>query len=98
MVSGGSAANLAGLTVARNTFFGELNLNKTGLFSQKPFRVYCSSETHNSTDKSVALLGIGTDNLKRIATNEDFTINLTASSRQNLNSPYKTTKPLLHLP
>lgn len=82
LVSRGSAANLAGLTVARNTFFRDLNLNKTGLFSQKTFRVYCSNETHNSTDKSVALLGIGTDNLMRIATNDDFTIDLTALETQ----------------
>ncbi|MDI9356293.1 MAG: aminotransferase class I/II-fold pyridoxal phosphate-dependent enzyme [Chitinophagaceae bacterium] len=82
LVSGGSAANLAGLTVARNTFFKALKINKTGLFSQKPFRVYCSNETHNCTDKSVALLGIGTDNLIKIASNEDFTINLTALETQ----------------
>jgi aromatic-L-amino-acid/L-tryptophan decarboxylase len=82
LVSGGSAANLAGLTVARNTFFRKLNLNKTGLFAKQPFKIYCSKETHNSIDKSVALLGIGTDNLMRIATNPDFTINITALENQ----------------
>jgi aromatic-L-amino-acid decarboxylase len=82
LVSGGSAANLAGLTVARNTFFRKLNLNKTGLFGKQPFKVYCSKETHNSIDKSVALLGIGTDNLMRIATNPDYTIDITALENQ----------------
>ena len=82
MVSGGSAANLAGLTVARNTFFSKLNLNKTGLFGKQPFKVYCSKETHNSIDKSVALLGIGTDNLMRIATNPDYTVDITALENQ----------------
>jgi aromatic-L-amino-acid decarboxylase len=82
LVSGGSAANLAGLTVARNTFFRKLNLNKTGLFGKQPFKVYCSKETHNSIDKSVALLGIGTDNLMRIATNPDYTIDINALENQ----------------
>jgi glutamate/tyrosine decarboxylase-like PLP-dependent enzyme len=76
MVSGGSAATLAGLTVARNIFFKKLDLNKNGLFGQKPFTVYCSKETHNCTDKSVALLGIGTNNLRRINTTADFKINI----------------------
>ena len=82
LVSGGSAANLAGLTVARNIFFRYLSVNKNGLFSQQPFRVYCSKETHNCVDKSVSLLGIGTDNLIRIPTNKDFTIDLTALENQ----------------
>lgn len=82
LVSGGSAANLAGLTVARNFFFRHLRVNKNGLFGQQPFRVYCSKETHNCVDKSVSLLGIGTDNLIKIPTNKDFTIDLTALENQ----------------
>jgi aromatic-L-amino-acid/L-tryptophan decarboxylase len=77
MVSGGSEANLAGLTVARNIFFQKLDIQKNGLFGQKPFTLYCSKETHNCTDKSISLLGIGTNNIRKIATNSDFTINLT---------------------
>ena len=82
MVSGGSAANLAGLTVARNIFFKQFDINKNGLFGQKPFTVYCSKETHNCTDKSLALLGIGTNNLRRIDTGSDFKINLEALEAQ----------------
>ena len=78
MVSGGSAATLAGLTVARNIFFRKHHLNKRGLFGLKPFIVYCSKETHNCTDKSVSLLGIGTDQLRRIKTRSDFTMDLVA--------------------
>lgn len=82
MVSGGSAATLAGLTVARNIFFRKLHINQRGLFGIKPFTVYCSTETHNCTDKSVSLLGIGTDQLRRIRVNDDFTINLNALESQ----------------
>lgn len=82
MVSGGSEATLAGLTVARNIFFQQLDINKNGLFGQKPFTVYCSKETHSSTDKSVAMLGIGTNQIRKIATNVDYTIDIQALEQQ----------------
>jgi aromatic-L-amino-acid/L-tryptophan decarboxylase len=78
MTSGGSEANLAGLTVARNVFFKQLDIKNKGLFGQKPFTVYCSTETHSCVDKSIVLLGMGLDNLRRIKTNADFKINLKA--------------------
>lgn len=78
MVSGGSEANLAGLTVARNVFFKKLDIKRNGLFGMKPFIVYCSKETHNCTDKSITLLGIGTNQLRRIDTNADLTIDTKA--------------------
>ena len=80
--SSGSSANLDGLTVARNIFFEKQNIRADGLFGFKPFRVYCSEETHSSIDKSIQLLGIGTNNLKKIKTNEDFTINISALKKQ----------------
>lgn len=76
MVSGGSAANLAGLTVARNVFYEHLGIRRKGLFGQAPFTVYASEEVHSCVDKSMDMLGLGTDHLRRIATNEDFTINI----------------------
>jgi aromatic-L-amino-acid/L-tryptophan decarboxylase len=82
MVSGGSEANLAGLTVARNVFFKKLDIKRTGLFGMKPFTVYCSKETHNCTDKSVTLLGIGTNQLRKIDTNADLTIDTKALETQ----------------
>lgn len=84
MVSGGSEANLAGLTVARNVFFQRLGLQENGLFGVKPFIVYCSTETHNCIDKSIALLGIGTKQIRRIPVNPDFTIQLEALESQIL--------------
>lgn len=78
LVSGGSAANLAGLTIARNVFFEQTGIRKQGLFGQKPMTVYASTEVHGCFDKSMELLGIGSDNLRKIKTNPDFTINLEA--------------------
>ncbi|WP_436515525.1 pyridoxal phosphate-dependent decarboxylase family protein [Ekhidna sp. To15] len=78
MVSGGSAANLAGLTVARNIFFEKYKVREKGLFAMKPFTVYASTEVHGCVDKSMEELGIGTDQLRKIEVNEDFTINTEA--------------------
>jgi len=82
LVSGGSAANLTGLTVARNIYFEQNNVREKGLFNQKPFIVYGSSETHGCVDKSVELLGIGSDNYQKIDCNDDYTINLKALTAQ----------------
>jgi glutamate/tyrosine decarboxylase-like PLP-dependent enzyme len=82
MVSGGSEANLAGLTVARNIFFKKFDIKRKGLFGVKPFTVYCSTETHNCVDKSLSLIGIGTDHLRRVKTQNDLTIDVEALENQ----------------
>lgn len=76
LVSGGSAANLTGLTVGRNIFFENNGIRKKGLFGQKPFVVYASDEVHSCVDKSIELLGIGTDHLRKIATDNNFRIRI----------------------
>jgi glutamate/tyrosine decarboxylase-like PLP-dependent enzyme len=78
LVGSGSSANLDGLTVARNIFFEKSDIRNRGLFAVKPFTVYCSTETHSCIDKSVQILGIGSDQLKKININDDFTIDLSA--------------------
>lgn len=78
LVSGGSAANLAGLTIARNLFFEKSEVRSKGLFGIKPFTVYASKEVHGCVDKSIEVLGIGTDQLRKIDLNDDFTIDLNA--------------------
>ncbi|UII29999.1 aminotransferase class I/II-fold pyridoxal phosphate-dependent enzyme [Fulvivirga ulvae] len=82
LVSGGSAANLTGLTVARNIMFEKDNIRKYGTFGLKPFTVYASDETHGCIDKSIELLGIGTDNFKKIKSLSDFTIDLQSLENQ----------------
>ncbi|MGB1242535.1 MAG: pyridoxal phosphate-dependent decarboxylase family protein [Chitinophagales bacterium] len=76
LVSGGSAANLTALTVARNIFLEGVDVRQKGLFDLPPLRVYASNEVHGCVDKSVETLGIGSDNLQKISTNDDFTINI----------------------
>ena len=76
LVSGGSAANLTSLTVARNIFFEQAGIRKTGLFGMKPFTVYTSDEVHGCIDKSLEVLGIGTNHLRKIPSLRDCTIDL----------------------
>jgi len=82
LVSGGSAANLTGLTVGRNIFFEKEGVRKTGLFGKKPFVVYVSEEVHSCIDKSVELLGIGTNHLRKIQTNASFQVDVNALENQ----------------
>lgn len=93
LVSGGSAANLHGLTIARNIFFEKNEIRKKGLFNQKPCTIYASKEVHGCVDKSAEFLGIGSNQLRKIDCNPDFTINLTALESEILNDLNKGYEP-----
>ena len=67
LTGGGSSANLMGLAMARET---KAPANERGMASGGV--VYGSSEIHMSIPKSIALLGIGRDNLRLIGTDENF--------------------------
>jgi len=67
LTGGGSSANLMGLAMARET---KTPANENGVGSSGV--VYASDEIHMSIPKSVALLGIGRDNLRLIPTGESF--------------------------
>ena len=73
LVSGGSMANLYGLAVARNSQYKQAR--KNGLGNQQLI-IYCSTETHNSVDKAIELLGIGSDFIRKIPVKADFAIDL----------------------
>ncbi len=61
-----STANLMGLAMAREA---KLPANHVGV---RPCVVYCSAEAHFSIAKTVALLGIGKDNLRLIAVDKSM--------------------------
>ncbi len=46
--------------------------NQDGLFSQKPLRIYCSSEVHTSIDRAIWVAGIGQQNLVRVPIKGDW--------------------------
>lgn len=78
VVSGGSAANLTALGVARNLCLEQDRVRVEGLAGLPPLTLYGSSEMHSSLTKSVELLGLGSRHLRRIPVRDDFTIDLTA--------------------
>src|SRR5271167_1962163 len=67
LTGGGSSANLMGLAMARET---TAPANEKGIASGGV--VYASDEIHMSIPKSVALLGIGRENLRLIPTDASF--------------------------
>ncbi len=79
LVSGGSMANLTALTVARNANGGE-DIRQHGVPDPRPL-LYCSKETHSSVQKAVELLGLGSDAIRFIPTNEAFQIDIGALER-----------------
>ena len=66
LCGGGSAANLMGLAMARES---RLPSNEAGA---QAACVYCSAEAHMSIPKAVALLGLGRENMRHIAVDEHF--------------------------
>ncbi len=63
LTGGGSAANLMGLTMARES---KTPANERGLRGAPPGVIYASEQVHMSMPKAVAMLGIGRENLRLI--------------------------------
>jgi aromatic-L-amino-acid/L-tryptophan decarboxylase len=71
LTGGGSAANLMGLAMARET---RAPANDSGV--QGIGTIYASEQVHMSIPKAVALLGIGRHNLRLLPCDENFQIRL----------------------
>jgi glutamate/tyrosine decarboxylase-like PLP-dependent enzyme len=78
LVSGGSMANLVGITVARNHLAG-YDIRKEGLQAgHSKMVLYGSVEIHSSLQKAVELLGLGSDALRKIPVNHEYQIDIPA--------------------
>lgn len=78
LTSGCSEANLIGLAVARNTKAG-YDLRHEGIRAASAKMVlYASEEIHNSVLKAVEILGLGSDALHTVPTDNHFRIDLMA--------------------
>ena len=64
LTSGGSAANLMGLAMAREK---KTPANLNGLYQARTGVIYASEQVHMAVPKAVAMLGIGRENLHYIA-------------------------------
>jgi aromatic-L-amino-acid decarboxylase len=75
LVTGGSVANLVALAAARDD--GDPRIVEEGVAAVEGGPVlYASTETHNSVDKAVRLLGLGQRALRSIPVGPDFRIDL----------------------
>ncbi len=82
LVSGGSMANLVGLTVARNEKAG-FDIRAEGVQgSRRKMTMYASSEVHSSVQKGVEILGLGSKALRLIPVNENYEIDVEALRRK----------------
>src|SRR5579864_2576546 len=69
LTGGGSPANLMALAMAREA---RIPVNETGARGGPQGIIYASEEVHMSIPKSIALLGIGRNNLRLISTDDNF--------------------------
>jgi glutamate/tyrosine decarboxylase-like PLP-dependent enzyme len=81
LLSGGSAGNLVGLAAARKQK-APFDADSVGMRGGPPLTVYASQEVHASVDKAMMILGMGHDQLRKIAVRDDFTIDLDALEKQ----------------
>jgi glutamate/tyrosine decarboxylase-like PLP-dependent enzyme len=78
LVSGGTMANFVGLLVARNAK-ADWDIKTDGVSqAQRSLIVYASAEAHNSILKSIEALGLGSNHLRSIPTDQHFRIRLDA--------------------
>ena len=79
LVSGGTAANLLGLTVARNHALGH-EVRSAGVDGRRGV-VYASEQTHGWIDRSCDLLGLGENAIRKIPSDADHRVDLEALRR-----------------
>lgn len=81
LLGGGSAGNLVGLAVARKQK-ALFDADSVGMRGGPLLTVCASQEVHASVDKAMMILGMGRDQLRKIAVQDDFTIDLDALEKQ----------------
>lgn len=78
LVSGGSMANIIGLTVARNAK-ADIDVREQGVAAiKKPLRFYGSDQIHSCHRKAMEALGLGNRALRRILTDAELRIDIAA--------------------
>jgi len=83
-----STATLAAIITAREKMT-EFRFNEEGSADGRKLRVYCSGQTHSSSDKAVKIAGIGRKNLVKVNVRDDFSmdpVSLEKAINEDLNS------------
>ncbi|PIE58788.1 MAG: pyridoxal-dependent decarboxylase [Desulfobulbus propionicus] len=68
MTTGSSNANMIAMMAARNTH--SMRAKEQGLFAQAPLCAFVNENAHYSMDKAVSILGIGTDHLIKVCSDD----------------------------
>jgi len=76
LASGGTEANLIALKCARDRSYR--SVVREGLQGAPRLTVYASAQVHFSVERSLDILGLGRDSLRKIATDESFHLRLEA--------------------
>ncbi len=77
LTSGGSVANLIGLTVARNEAIGQDRIRESGLQGAR-LAFYSSDQAHGCHLTAMEMRGLGRSALRRLPSRGDFTLDLQA--------------------
>ncbi|GAB5561683.1 MAG: aspartate aminotransferase family protein [Synoicihabitans sp.] len=78
LTSGGSMANMVGLTVARNALAG-VDVRAEGITSlPSGMRFYTSDQAHTAHQKALEILGLGRKSLRLVASDEAFRMDISA--------------------
>lgn len=78
LTSGGSMANMVGLTVARNALAG-VDVRAEGITAlPKGMRFYTSDQAHTAHQKALEILGLGSKSLRLVASDGVFRMDLAA--------------------
>ena len=76
LVGGGSEANYTGLAIARNAK-AKVDMKTKGVYGQpEKMTIYCSDETHHCIYRSVELLGLGSEALRWLPSDDDCVIKI----------------------
>ncbi|MGB5532144.1 MAG: pyridoxal-dependent decarboxylase, partial [Acidimicrobiia bacterium] len=77
VTSGGAMVNLIALTVARSRHAG-WDVREAGVRAGPQLTVYVSSEVHDTVDRAVQMLGIGTTGIRHINTDGNLRMDVAA--------------------
>ncbi len=78
LTSGGSMANMVGLTVARNAMAG-VDVRTEGVTNlPQPLRYYASDQVHSCHQKAMETLGLGSKALRLVPSDESFRMDMAA--------------------
>lgn len=81
LTSGGSMANMVGLTVARNMMAG-VDVRLEGVTNlPQPLRFYASDQVHSAHQKTLEALGLGSKSLRLVPTGADFRMDIAVLER-----------------